>query len=807
MRISYLELRNYRRFRRLKLQFPDGIVGILGLNGAGKSTIIESIAWALFGNVDEVVRTSRDSVRRAGADPHEGCSAILEFELGGTEYRIEREMGGKNLSMKAQLGTKANTLAEGDKSVRKMVEKLLGMDHKSFFTSVFARQKELNALQSVAAGERKKVVLRMLRIDGIDSVLTDIRADRRAVQATIDGAARTLQTEDGREKEKVLAEKMPSLAEALESAKKAYERAEADERKADLELETVKKKRDALNKDVEAYTSTASELSAKKSAIKERKEREADILKKISDAETRLKKLPDLEKEDAQFQKTSERRDSLEKERTRHDRATSIAEEISKDEEEAARRRADIDRLKEDLSKLSSLEPQIADIEKAKSECETEKAELSGRIGGLRAVASERKGSAEKDRKKLVEIKSAGRSGTCPTCERTLEDAFDLLVTKLTESAALADQQAKEAEDAISGLNSNLQGIARKEEAIRKKRARLEQEERSLKQREASLSERTKELEKHVARLSERRKTLSELGEIRYDEADYRRTREQYERLKAAHDAFTKLRSLQDQNEQNIRDLADIRESIKRFTAEEETLSGFVKKLEPKKGEYDLTMKELDGKMHEVTLAKDALRKQGTIRDRAQLDIDNSKKDLEEILRVKKAIDDDRKRADDLALLEEVVAEFKDNLIGRIAPTLAELTSRSISAMTEGRYTKVDLDENYEMHIDDQGTMYPVSRFSGGEADLANLSLRLAVSSIIADRTGAAPINVLILDEIFGSQDPNRKRSVMTALSRLSTQFRQMFLITHIEEVKDSMNYVIMVEEEEDGTSTASLAS
>jgi len=78
---------------------------------------------------------------------------------------------------------------------------------------------------------------------------------------------------------------------------------------------------------------------------------------------------------------------------------------------------------------------------------------------------------------------------------------------------------------------------------------------------------------------------------------------------------------------------------------------------------------------------------------------------------------------------------------------------------------------------------------------------------MIADRTGAAPINFLMLDEIFGSQDPNRKRSVMTALSRLSVQFRQIFLITHIEDIKDSTNYVIRVHEREDGTSTAELAA
>jgi exonuclease SbcC len=449
----------------------------------------------------------------------------------------------------------------------------------------------------------------------------------------------------------------------------------------------------------------------------------------------------------------------------------------------------------------------MAEVEKAKMECETSRSEMSGRIGGLRAKSSQLKEAAEKDSNKLEEIKSAGKKGICPTCERTLEEAFDLLIEKLTESSAQAKRQAKDMDESISTLLTELEGLTRKEDAIKKKRTRLEQDVRALKQQEASLSEKEMELAKCDGRLGERRRSLSELGEVGFDEEEFQKVRREHERLKTVHDDFTKLRSLKEQNEQNVRDLAGVRESIKIRMAEEETYAGIVRTLEPKKGEYDFTIKELDEKTFKLNQAKDALRKQGTLRDKAQSELDNSQKQLEEIARVKKTIENDRKEADDLALLEDVVVNFKDNLIGRIAPTLSELTSRSIEAMTEGRYSKVVLDENYEMMIDDQGTMYPVSRFSGGESDLANLSLRLAISSIIADRTGAAPINILILDEIFGSQDLNRKRSVMTALSRLSAQFRQIFLITHIEDVKESMNYVIKVEENEDGTSKAALTS
>src|SRR4030067_1362314 len=113
MSSNFLELRNYRRFKQLNLQFPDGIVGVLGLNGVGKTTLIEGIAWALFGNVEEVVRTSRESVRRAGAGSNENCVAILEFQLGDSEYRIEREMGGKSLSMKGELRAKGKGMEHG----------------------------------------------------------------------------------------------------------------------------------------------------------------------------------------------------------------------------------------------------------------------------------------------------------------------------------------------------------------------------------------------------------------------------------------------------------------------------------------------------------------------------------------------------------------------------------------------------------------------------------------------------------------------------------------------------------------------
>jgi exonuclease SbcC len=806
MRINYLELKNYRRFKELKLQFPDGVVGILGLNGTGKTTVIEGIAWALFGNVDEVVRTSRESIRRSGAGGNDSCSAILEFELGGAEYRIEREMGGKSLSMRAELRTKDKSLAEGDKSVRRMVEKLIGMDHKSFFTSVFARQKELNALQNVAAGERKKVVLRMLRIDGVDKVLADVRSDLKDSLSRIEGAQKTLLAEDGREREKMIEERMPELTTTLQKASEDFAIAENREQEGSKNVAVARMKRDELKKDVEAYNSAFGDLKAKRSALAEMRNREKGLDTRLAEANTRLQRLPSAEKDEVAWKLATTKREAMEKEKAKVDKLRMIQQEISADEAEETRRMDELAKLRASIDNASELVAKIDEAEKARAECQTAKAEISGRMGELRSVTTERRSAAKKDRQKLEEIKCAGRDGICPTCERKLDDAFELLLTRLRESSEAAEKTALDAEARTAQLESELRMLVNKEEALKKKRANLDQQLNKLRQAEASVRDKDGELAKVKERLSKRMKDRTDLGEVRFSDNDYANILKEYERLKEAHEGYLELKSLKTQSEHYARDIGDVRAAIKKVAGEEAQFKGMVEALEPKKVLYEVALKEFDDKTAALNSAKDALRKLGSIKERADSGLAQAKKELDEIVRVKKTIEKDRRAAEELGVLEDVVVNFKDHLIGRVAPVLSELTSKGLESMTEGRYSSVELDENYEMQIDDQGTAYPIDRFSGGESDLANLSLRLAISRIIADRTGATPINFLILDEIFGSQDPNRKRSVLTALSRLSTQFRQIFLITHIEDIKDALNYVIRVEEQEDGTSKAELA-
>ena len=129
----------------------------------------------------------------------------------------------------------------------------------------------------------------------------------------------------------------------------------------------------------------------------------------------------------------------------------------------------------------------------------------------------------------------------------------------------------------------------------------------------------------------------------------------------------------------------------------------------------------------------------------------------------------------------------------RIRPVLEKETGNLLKIITKGKYSDIELDENYELQLYDKGEKYKIKRFSGGEEDLISLCLRLAISRVIAEKSGGRKINFLILDEIFASQDEERQKNIIQALQGLATQFRQLFLITHVTSIKDKMPIVYEV--------------
>ena len=147
----------------------------------------------------------------------------------------------------------------------------------------------------------------------------------------------------------------------------------------------------------------------------------------------------------------------------------------------------------------------------------------------------------------------------------------------------------------------------------------------------------------------------------------------------------------------------------------------------------------------------------------------------------------------DLLLHDELDTSLEDlraELNAKLRPDLSDLGSTFVGQLTEGRYHEFELDENYRICVLEDGVPKPV--ISGGEEDVVNLALRLAISQMVAERAGQ-PLSLLVLDEIFGGLDDARRQGAIDLLRRLSDRFPQVVLITHIESVKEGADQVVRV--------------
>ena len=153
-------------------------------------------------------------------------------------------------------------------------------------------------------------------------------------------------------------------------------------------------------------------------------------------------------------------------------------------------------------------------------------------------------------------------------------------------------------------------------------------------------------------------------------------------------------------------------------------------------------------------------------------------------------------KKDDLQDYEKIklsLSEFKTRLNAKVAPRISAIASQMYATITKGRYQHIEVSNDFNFFIYDEGKKYPIERFSGGEVDLANLVLRIAISKTLTELNGASNIGFLAFDEVFGSQDKGRRMEILEAFHTIKEQYCQIFLINHEMEIKEMFERVVEV--------------
>jgi exonuclease SbcC len=118
---------------------------------------------------------------------------------------------------------------------------------------------------------------------------------------------------------------------------------------------------------------------------------------------------------------------------------------------------------------------------------------------------------------------------------------------------------------------------------------------------------------------------------------------------------------------------------------------------------------------------------------------------------------------------------------------------------TQAQGAKGDLLETLDIRIADAGGTRPYEMFSGGEAFRVNFAIRIALSRLLAERAGAQ-LQMLVIDEGFGTQDGQGRERLIEAINSIAADFEKIVVITHIDELKDLFNVRLDVIKGRDGS-------
>ena len=89
MHITRVELENVKSHRHATFEFQRGTTAIMGANGAGKTTIIEAVAWTLFDLLDY----KKDDFARRGSKNKGVARVTFQSDLDEREYLVYRDTG------------------------------------------------------------------------------------------------------------------------------------------------------------------------------------------------------------------------------------------------------------------------------------------------------------------------------------------------------------------------------------------------------------------------------------------------------------------------------------------------------------------------------------------------------------------------------------------------------------------------------------------------------------------------------------------------------------------------------------------
>lgn len=831
-----LTLRNFMSYgeEEATLSFRDFHVACLcGDNGNGKSALLDAITWALWGRTraSSVRSVSEDEIIRMGAEEAE---VRFEFAFDSHEYRVLRKRrrgktGDWQLAVKSPSGHYSSIGGNSHRETERRLTQLLSMEYDTFVNSAYLQQGKADEFTRQTPHNRKRILGEILGLDRYDRLEAKARErarERKELQEDLEREIRLLEAESVR---------LPEHREMLATTER--EQASLRERTAAQEAETARARDFSSKLEALAEALAGREQAFRRletEAAQRSREQEAGKLRLLQLQEVRAQResiLGDF----AALQRARERREKLQPVLENHARQLAQLQDVNRIIElEKRQREGDLNLLQKDLTAVEQrclesrrLAKEIAGItsalqdEMALTEAITA---AQARLQEARETFAELKARNETLRENVREIEEVLEllqkpAATCPVCESDLSAERQTNViarqqsrretlcaelerlkcegarqkVELTEVTAIGERLARQREEQtllrrrMTELQDRFEALDRegvdptplrqKSEKLKEQLARNEYAipawqrrhiiENDLKQLEAARQE-DEILIQQIRKL--------EPAQRRYQ--DYMYAEESWERESEEAGRLEVLVS------EKLRQCAEEREALKR----ERSRLAECEAARHQAMEAEARLARLQAEVTEVTVRISRIRDQIARCDAASVQRNGKATELRDVARERETF-------------TTLAAAFGKNgiqalMIENTLPELEEDANQLLQKMTDNAMqvqfetTRAARSRGSEIEtldirvLDDRGSR-PYELFSGGEAFRINLAVRIALSRLLARRSGAR-LQTLILDEGFGTQDGKGREKLLDVIDSIKDDFEKILVITHVEELKDS---------------------
>ena len=784
MELQRIRLVNVRQHADTDVVLGKGLTAVIGPNGVGKTTLLEAIAWALYGA--PAARGSRESIKFNRAPARSSVRVEVTFALGAHTYRVVRSLTNAELFQDGQPEAVANSGTE----VTARVERMLGMNRAEFFNTYFTGQKELAVMANLGPTERGRFLSQILGYERLKLAQDQLRLERSSIRAEREGLEQGLPSVAELERE------IGAATQAVTDAERAAQQALAAQQAAQHVMARTAPAWKAANEQRDRHNKVEGDLQVAKHAVETANETFQRLDREMRDALEAKAALDQVNKELKPVPALRAELERLDQEAKAVMRRRQLMGQLEKTEDDVERARKRIAALGNVPAALKAAEAQAkkaaADLEKVVKQRDAQHTALTRDRQDAETKLRQHAEQYKDLEKHLADTKKAGRDGECPTCARKLGDEYDAVVAELTRQLEDVRTNGRFFKQRVAQLKLDppeLKAIDKAFEVARRAADAAAADvvkARELAKKHAEQSVELVQQEKSVQELKKETKGLPE----DYDEKKHDAVRDRLKELEPAQQKAQQLTVKAEHAARLVKDAESAEKVLSEREARAKALTLVLKDVGFSEAEFTRAREEHEAAQQALRGAElAAVEAQGRVRSAAQQLAQAKRRQADRAARAERltALAEEAHYHD---ALDESFTDLRRELNEQMRPELSELASAWLSDLTDGRYNELELDGDYQVRVLEDGISKPV--ISGGEEDVANLVLRIAISQMVADRAGQ-PLSLLVLDEIFGSLDEARRRSVLELLRRLGDRFPQVVLITHIETVRDSVDRVLRV--------------